>query len=103
TVLEAAGYSEAELQPLIALLGTARQIYTVGAGTASFSAGHIARFLRTIAGLPAQELRSYEVDSYVPLFSKKDVFIAVSQSGETADTLEAVKKAQERGATLVSI
>lgn len=103
TVMEAAGYSEAELKPLIMALRKARHIYTVGAGTASLAAGHIARFLRTIAGLPAQELRSYEIDSYVPLFSKKDLLVAVSQSGETADTLEAVKKAQERGVTLVSI
>jgi glucosamine--fructose-6-phosphate aminotransferase (isomerizing) len=103
TVVESTGYSEQELQSLIKALAKARHIYTVGAGTASLAAGQIARFLRVIAGLPAQELRSYEIDSFVPLFSKDDLLIAVSQSGETADTLEAVKKAQDRGVKLVSI
>lgn len=103
TVIEAASYSEKELQPLVKALKKARTVYTVGAGTAAFSAGQIARYLRVIAGLQAQELRSYEVDSYLPLMGKGDVLLTISQSGETADTLEAVKKAKERGVTIASI
>ncbi|MFH2118755.1 MAG: SIS domain-containing protein, partial [Candidatus Paceibacterota bacterium] len=103
TVKEASSYSEQELLPLIRALKRARTIYTVGAGTAAFAAGQIARYLRVIAGLPAQELRSYEIDSYLPLMSAKDLLLVVSQSGETADTLEAVSKAQEQGVTIASI
>ena len=103
TVLEAATYSEAELQPLVKALKKARQIYTVGAGTASYAAGQAAYFLRTIAGLPAQELRAYEIDSYTSLFSDQDLILTVSQSGETADTLEAIAKAQSKGVKVASI
>lgn len=103
TVLEAASYTEKELMPLIKALKQARSIYTIGAGTAALSAGQIARYLRTIAQLPAQELRSYEIDSYLALMSPRDLMLVVSQSGETADTLEAVKKAQAKGVKVASI
>jgi glucosamine--fructose-6-phosphate aminotransferase (isomerizing) len=103
TIVEAASYSPAELAPLVKALKQARQIYTIGAGTAAFAAGQIARFLRTIAHLPAQELRSYEVDSYLPLMSDQDLLLVVSQSGETADTLDAIAKAQSKGVKLASI
>lgn len=103
TIVEAASYSEKELLPLVKALKQARTIYTIGAGTAAFSAGQIARFLRTVANLSAQELRSYEMDSFLPMMSAKDLLLVVSQSGETADTLEAVKKAKVHGVTVASI
>jgi glucosamine--fructose-6-phosphate aminotransferase (isomerizing) len=103
TIIEATSYSEQELVPLVKALKKARQIYTIGAGTAAFSAGQIARLLRTIAKLPAQELRSYEIDSFLPLMSSQDLLLVVSQSGETADTLDAISKAQTKGVKLASI
>ncbi|KKU17875.1 MAG: Glucosamine/fructose-6-phosphate aminotransferase, isomerizing [Candidatus Pacebacteria bacterium GW2011_GWB1_47_8] len=103
TVVEAASYSEKELVPLVAALKHARNIYTIGSGTASYAAGQVAYFLRTIALLPAQELRAYEVDSYLPFFDSHDLLIVVSQSGETADTLEAVRKAQIERVKIASI
>ncbi|OGJ38287.1 MAG: glutamine--fructose-6-phosphate transaminase (isomerizing) [Candidatus Pacebacteria bacterium RIFOXYB1_FULL_39_46] len=103
TIKEAVSYSDQELLPLIKALKKARTIYTVGAGTAAFAAGQIARVLRVVAKLPVQELKAYEIDSYLPLMSAKDLLLAVSQSGETADTLDAVGKAQKRGVTIASI
>jgi glucosamine--fructose-6-phosphate aminotransferase (isomerizing) len=38
-----------------------------------------------------------------PIISENDVVIAISQSGETADTLAAIKMAKERGATVLGI
>jgi glucosamine--fructose-6-phosphate aminotransferase (isomerizing) len=103
TIVEAASYSEKELQPLVAALKHARNIYTIGSGTASYAAGQVAYFLRTVALLPVQELRAYEVDSYLPFFDSHDLLIVVSQSGETADTLEAVRKAQIERVKIASI
>jgi glucosamine--fructose-6-phosphate aminotransferase (isomerizing) len=90
TVLEAASYSEGEFTDLIKKIKKSKKVYTIGAGTAAFAAGQIARFLRNV-GIDAQELRSYESENYLPLISKKDLVIAVSQSGETADTLEVIE------------
>lgn len=103
TIVQAVGYSESELLPLVQAIKKAQTVYTIGAGTAALAAGQIARFLRVHAAVPAQELRSYEIDSFLPLMSKKDLLLVVSQSGETADTLEAVAKARQQGVAVASI
>ena len=92
-----------ELKPLLAAIRKAGTVYTVGAGTASFAAGEIAYFLRKYAKVRAIELKAYETGSYRKLFGKGDLLIAVSQSGETADTLEAVGLARAKGAKIASI
>jgi glutamine---fructose-6-phosphate transaminase (isomerizing) len=102
TVLEAAGYSEKELRPLVSKIKKAKKVYTLGAGTAAFAAGQIARFLRNV-GIDAQELRSYEAESYLSLINKKDLVIAVSQSGETADTLEVIEELRKKRVPIASI
>ena len=102
TVTEAVSYSEEEFLPLIKELKKAEKIYTIGAGTAAFAAGQIARFLRE-AGYSAYELIAYDAESYIPIITKKDVVIAVSQSGETADTLEVVKVLKKKKVPLASI
>ncbi len=103
TIREAVQYTEAELKPLVAAIKKADTVYTVGAGTASFAAGEIAFFLRKYAKVKAIELKSYEMGSYRELFGKKDLLIAVSQSGETADTIEAVEFAKKRGTKIASV
>jgi len=103
TIGEATNYSEKELAPLVKAIKKADVVYTVGAGTASYVAGMIAYFLRKHAGIKAIELKAYEVGSYFELFSKKDVIIAVSQSGETADTIEALEFAKSKGVKIASI
>lgn len=103
TIREATGYSEKELLPLVKALKSAQNVYTVGAGTASFAAGMIAYFLRRYARIKATELKAYEMDSYKELFRKGDILIAVSQSGETADTIEAVEFAKKKQAKVASI
>lgn len=103
TIREAVQYTEEELLPLVEAIQKADNVYTVGAGTANFAAGQIAYFLRKYAGIEALDLKSYEVESYRELFSEDDVIIAVSQSGETADTIEALEFAKAKGATIASI
>ncbi len=102
-VLEATNYSLAELKPLLELIGHSRQVFTLGAGTASHAAGQTAYFLRNIAGIKAVELASYEVSSFAEIFDKKTVVLAFSQSGETADSLEAIELAKSSGAKIVSL
>jgi glucosamine--fructose-6-phosphate aminotransferase (isomerizing) len=88
---------------LVDKIKSAGTIYTVGAGTAAFAAGQIAYYLRRYAGVKAIELRSYEMNSYKDLFTEDDLVIAVSQSGETADTIEALEYAKSKGAEIASI
>lgn len=93
---------EGMLQDFVSAIKSARTIYTVGAGSASFVAGYIAFLLRQ-QGLRAIELKSYEARSYKKLFSPDDLAIVVSQSGETTDTNEVVEWMKEAGMKVGSI
>jgi glutamine---fructose-6-phosphate transaminase (isomerizing) len=103
TIKQSISYSYEELLPLIDAIKKANIVYTVGAGTANFAAGQIAYYLREFANIKAIELKSYEIDSYRNFFDKEDLIIAVSQSGETADTLEALEIAKSKGIKVASI
>ncbi|MBT3455506.1 glutamine--fructose-6-phosphate transaminase (isomerizing) [bacterium] len=76
-------------------------ICMVGAGT-SWHAGRIAQFFfEMICGIPASVSLASEF-RYRPFFpNKKCLYIAISQSGETADTLEALRKINASGAPTV--
>ncbi len=66
-------------------------IHLLGCGT-SWHAARIAQsFFEEICGMPAQALLASEF-RYAPLFPQKNrLYFAISQSGETADTLEAIR------------
>ncbi len=102
-VLDATNYALKELKPVIKLIREGGQVFTMGAGTASFAAGQVAYFLRKQAGVNAVGLKSYEVGSYAGVFNKKSVLLSLSQSGETADSLEAIATAKKKGTKIVSL
>lgn len=103
TVLKATEYTQKQLSPFIKKLKDSENIYTVGAGTAGYSADQIAYYLRSIAKKSAISIRSYEIESYLNIITPKDTVIAISQSGETADTLEAVEAFKKKGMYISSI
>lgn len=103
TILFATEYTEKELEPLVGAIRRAGRVYTLGAGTAGFAGGQVAYFLRNIANIDAQDIKSYEFKSYLPIIKESDLVIAFSQSGETADTIEAIEAFKEKGCKIVSI
>jgi len=103
TIKEATNYREEELKDFIDALKKSSVIYTVGAGTAAYAAGEIAYYLRKVARIKAIELKSYEMGSYRDIMKEGDLMIAVSQSGETADTIEALEFAKQKGVKIASI
>lgn len=85
-----------------AILG-ANKVIVVAAGT-SYHAGLVfSSLLARRAGVLAHTIISSELPYLVDSIDGGDLIIAVSQSGETYDTLEAVRKAKERGATVVGV
>lgn len=103
TIRESSQYSTQDLKPLTDKIRKTDKVYTIGAGTAGFAAGQIAYYLRSIAGVFAQEIKPYEVDSYLSNLTKDDLVIAISQSGETADTIEALEKFREKSVKIASV
>lgn len=79
------------------------RILILACGTA-YHAGLIGKHvIENIASIPVEVQLASEFLSTKPLITKKSLIIGISQSGETADTLNAVKKALTCGATLLGI
>jgi glucosamine--fructose-6-phosphate aminotransferase (isomerizing) len=79
------------------------RIKIVACGTA-YHAGLVGRYvIEALARVPVEVDVSSEFRYRSPIVDKKTLLIAVSQSGETADTLAAVREARTRGASVVSI
>ncbi len=82
---------------------TAQRIIIIGCGT-SWHAGLVAEYLfEDLARIPVEVEYASEFRYRNPVITEKDVVIAVSQSGETADTLAAIKLAKEKGATIFGV
>jgi glucosamine--fructose-6-phosphate aminotransferase (isomerizing) len=84
-------------------LTRAKRIIFTACGTA-FHAGIVGEFLfEQLARIPTETEYASEFRYRNPIIEDGTVVIAISQSGETADTLAAVEQAKERGATVLGI
>ena len=80
-----------------------RKIAVVACGTASH-AGLVGRYLiEKLAGIPVEWDVASEYRYRDPMVDEHTLFLAVSQSGETADTLAALKEARRKGAKVLAI
>lgn len=89
-------------QDFLKAIKGAKNIYTVGSGTAGLAASQTAFYLRVFAGINAISLIGADARDYYDLFSKDDLIIVLSQSGETADVLECLENAKNGGVKVAS-
>ncbi|GMN09751.1 glutamine--fructose-6-phosphate transaminase (isomerizing) [Croceitalea sp. MTPC9] len=81
----------------------ANRIIIVACGT-SWHAGLVAEYIfEDLARIPVEVEYASEFRYRNPVITDKDVLIAISQSGETADTLAAIKMAKEKGAFVFGV
>ncbi len=81
----------------------AKRILIVGCGT-SWHAGMVGEYLfEEFARIPVEVEYASEFRYRNPIVGEQDIVIAISQSGETADTLAAIELAKSRGATIIGI
>ncbi len=91
------------VQNNIETLKNADRIIIVACGT-SWHAGLIAEYIiEELCRIPVEVEYASEFRYRNPIIKKGDVIIAISQSGETADTLVAIEKAKEQGAIIFGI
>ena len=84
-------------------LANARRIIIVACGT-SWHAGLVAEYvIEELCRVNVEVEYASEFRYRNPVISSDDVIIAISQSGETADTLVALERAKEQGATIFGI
>src|SRR3989344_2455003 len=91
------------LEAVAEKLRSIKRFVIVACGTA-FYAGAIGEYMiEEYAGIPVEVETSSEFRYRKPLMDKDTALIAISQSGETADTLEAIREAKRKGALTIGI
>ena len=91
------------VQEHIEHLKNAQRIIITACGT-SWHAGLVAEYIiEELCRIPVEVEYASEFRYRNPIINKGDVIIAVSQSGETADTLVALEKAKENGAFIFGV
>ncbi|MBO4573147.1 MAG: glutamine--fructose-6-phosphate transaminase (isomerizing) [Clostridia bacterium] len=79
------------------------QIYIVGCGSA-YHVGAVALYvIEKLAKMPTRVELASEFRYRTPLINEKTLVIVISQSGETADSLAALRESKEMGATTLAI
>jgi glucosamine--fructose-6-phosphate aminotransferase (isomerizing) len=85
------------------MIGKAKDIYIIACGTA-LHAGMVGQYLFSqVNGLQAHFISAAEFPYFENLLSSKDLVITISQSGETADVMEAVRSTQRQGAKVLAL
>ncbi|MFH0979441.1 MAG: glutamine--fructose-6-phosphate transaminase (isomerizing), partial [Candidatus Roizmanbacteria bacterium] len=102
TIAKTASLNEKEIIKLADKIKSGYKVILTGCGTASYCA-LAGKYFFAEQGIDAQSVPSYEFMPFSKFIDKKTLVIAISQSGETADTLVAVREAKKRGAEIVAI
>ena len=91
------------LDEFVRLIKQKRLVVVTGAGGAYFTAQQVAWMLRQIGGVPAIAVAAYELRGIKSLVDHNCILLAVSQSGETADTLDAISVAKGWGMVIACV
>ncbi|MBI5229578.1 glutamine--fructose-6-phosphate transaminase (isomerizing) [Candidatus Micrarchaeota archaeon] len=79
-----------------------RKVFLLCCGT-SYHAALVGKYLLSKNSLEAEPIIASEFPNFVELLKEGDLVLAISQSGETADVLQGIKRAREKGARIFSI
>ncbi|HVM73564.1 MAG TPA: glutamine--fructose-6-phosphate transaminase (isomerizing) [Candidatus Paceibacterota bacterium] len=91
------------LESVAGRLRDIKRLLIVGCGTASY-AGYVGEYMiEEYAGIPVEVEIGSEFRYRKPLIDEHTAVLAISQSGETADTLEAIREGKRKGALTLGI
>ena len=103
TIMKALNQEGERLRLFCNLLSDSKSLYITGSGTSYHSALIAKHILRKFARLKAETVMSSEFQYALEPIDNNSVLLAISQSGETADVLQSVKMAKEKGSKILSI
>lgn len=103
SIARAVDQDEAQIETLARAIANAQGTFLVGCGTAAKACMAAEYFFSVIAGHHVNFAPASEFKLYHRFLKPESLLIAVSQSGETADTLEAMKIAKSKGAKVLAI
>lgn len=102
TIPAALNQNEETIARAVKLIKQTPHLVLVGCGT-SYNTCSAASTQFISAGKQTSCVIGSEFASVLPVLSKETLVLAVSQSGETADVLDSVKAAQQRGCTVIAL
>ncbi|MDP3918098.1 MAG: glutamine--fructose-6-phosphate transaminase (isomerizing) [Candidatus Woesebacteria bacterium] len=102
TILKSSLINKDELDKVSRLIKKSKKIVLIGCGTASYAA-LAGKYFFSNSNIQSENYGAYEFLPFAKFCNKDTVVIAISQSGETADTLIAIKEAKKYGAKVVTI
>jgi glucosamine--fructose-6-phosphate aminotransferase (isomerizing) len=103
TVAAAASQDQEKVEAFARAIKGAKSLYIIGSGT-SYHAGLLMKYrLNKEAWMKCDAVVSGELREHAAFLGRGSVVVVFSQSGETADVIEAVKEAKARGAKVFSI
>lgn len=102
-IAEIASSGSSSIQKMATEIGDSFGTYMVGCGTASHAAIAGQYLFSKIAKRHINWAIGSEFGYHLDFLTRKSVVLSISQSGETIDILESVKKAQSRGAKIVAL
>jgi glucosamine--fructose-6-phosphate aminotransferase (isomerizing) len=103
TVISASVHDSKQLGEFAKEIKRGKSLFITAAGT-SYHAGLLMKFrLQNEAKLRCETILAGEFKEHASFVGKGSVVLTLSQSGETADVLEAVKEAKKRGAIVLAI
>ncbi len=102
-LLESAEVVAEEIGVSNELAASIKRVYFIACGTSSHAAMAGRYWIEQLARIPAVVEIGSEVRYRDPVFMKDDLVVAVSQSGETLDTLAAAKAAKAQGARVLAL
>jgi glutamine---fructose-6-phosphate transaminase (isomerizing) len=92
-----------DLEPIAERLATVDRVIVIACGTAAY-AGILGKYaIEQWARVPVEVELAHEFRYRDPVLDERTLVVSISQSGETMDTLMAVKYAREQGAQVLSI
>lgn len=103
TIADIAVSGASQAEKLSELVRSAKEVYLVGCGTASYSCIAGTYLFSILAKRHVNFAIGSEFGYHLDFLKKDSLIIAVSQSGETMDILESVKKAKAKGAKILSL
>ena len=103
TILRAVNQDEVLFNSFVDMINDAYGVFFVACGTAYHAALAASYYFSTITKKHINVVHASEFPNYEHFLTDKTLMFCISQSGETADVLEAVKAAREKGSKVVSL
>ena len=103
TIVEAGNQNDERLHSFCDILANAKSVFITGSGTSYHSALIAKHIFSRFAKIRCETIMSSEFQYMLDSVDDKSVLIAISQSGETADVLQAVKIARQMGSKILSV